>query len=195
MGARARRQFPQFNRVRVLKVVPHPCSAAEKINRLHAVALRLAVDSQNSLRLALSAAWQAGQLLLAEKKRVRHTMGHGAWLPWLEANFDGSARTAQRYMCLAQSITDSAFLRGLSLRQAYFRLGIATEPKVRRDAVPVPLLPEPVRLASRLLEALRSQPPPQCDDLRPLFEQLRALFEPANYRRGKVSIGYGQARG
>jgi hypothetical protein len=179
-----------------MNATPEPCSAAEKINRLHAVAVRLAVDSQNSLRLALSAAWQAGHLLLAEKKRVRQKMGHGAWLPWLEANFDGSARTAQRYMCLAVSITDSAFLRGLSLRQAYFRLGIATEPKVRREAVPVPLLPEPVRLASRLLEALRAQHPPHCrDDLRPLFEQLRAIFEPANKCGGKVSIGYGQACG
>lgn len=169
-------------------------TAAQQINRLHAVAVRFAVDSQNSLRLALSAAWQAGQLLLAEKKRVRKQMGHGAWLHWLEENFDGSARTAQRYMCLAQSITDSAFLRGLSLRQAYFRLGIATEPKARRESVSVPLLPEPVRLASRLLEALRSQPLPQCpDDLRPLFDLLRQLFEPANNSRGTVSIGAWQS--
>lgn len=163
-------------------------SAAEQINRLHAVAVRMAVDSQNSLRLALSAAWQAGQLLLTEKKRVRQCMGHGAWLHWLEANFDGSARTAQRYMCLAQSITDAAFLRGLSLRQAYFRLGIATEPKARREAVPVPALPEPIRLAGRLLEALRAQPRICADDLRPLFEQLRKLLEPANNSRGGVSI-------
>lgn len=163
-------------------------SPAEKINQLHAVAVRMAVDSRNSLRLALSAAWQAGQLLLTEKKRVRHKMGHGAWLHWLEANFDGSARTAQRYMCLAQSITDAAFLRGLSLRQAYFRLGIATEPKVRREAVAVPLLPEPVRLAGRLLDALRERTPVCRDDLRPLFDELRQLFEPANHSGRVVSI-------
>lgn len=163
-------------------------SAVEKINQLHAVAVRMAVDSRNSLRLALSAAWEAGQLLLAEKKRVRKKMGHGAWLHWLEANFHGSPRTAQRYMCLAQSITDAAFLRGLSLRQAYFRLGIATEPKERQEAVAVPLLPEPVRLAGRLLDALRNRPPPCRDDLRPLFEELRRLLESANHSPRGVSV-------
>lgn len=162
-------------------------TAVEKINQLHALAVRMAVDSRNSLRLALSAAWQAGQLLLEEKKRVRRAMGHGAWLHWLAANFHGSARTAQRYMCLAQSITDAAFLRGLSLRQAYFRLGIATEPKSRRDSVAVARLPEPLRLAGRLLEALREQPPTCRDDLRPLFDELKHLFESANHSRGGLS--------
>jgi hypothetical protein len=105
------------------------------------------------------------------------------------SELDGSARAAQRYMCLAATISDSASLRGLSLRQAYFRLGIATEPKARRDAVPVPPLPEPVRLASRLMEALRAEPTAHCrDDLRPLFEELRRWFEPANNSGGTVSI-------
>lgn len=166
-----------------LDSAPPQDTAAENINRLHAVAVRLALDSRNSLQLALSAAWEAGQLLLSEKARVRKKMGHGAWLPWLEASFDGTARTAQRYMCLARSVSDAAFLRGLSLRQAYFRLGIATEPKARQEAVAVPLLPEPVRLAGRLLDALREQPPACRDDLRPLFNELRQLFEPARDSR------------
>ena len=172
-----------------MKLFPANCSVAEQINRLHAVAVRMAVDSRTSLRMALSAAWQAGRLLTGEKKRVRKQMGHGAWGAWLEANFNGSVRTAQRYMCLAATISDTAGLRGLSLRQAYFRLGIATEPKARREAVPVPPLPEPIRLASRLIEALRSESSPQCrDDLRPLFEELRRWFEPANNSRGTGSI-------
>ena len=88
-------------------------------------------------------------------------------------------------MCLARSIGDSSSLQGLSLRQAYFRLGIATEPKARRDAVLLPLLPEPVRLAGRLLDALREGPPTCRDDLRPLFDELRQLFEPG---RGSRSV-------
>lgn len=171
-----------------VEVNPPNESAAEKINRLHAAAVRFAVSSRDSLRLALSAAWEAGQLLLSEKGRVRKQMGHGAWLHWLEANFQGTARTAQRYMCLARSISDTAFLQGLSLRQAYFRLGIATEPKERREAVCVPLLPEPVRLAGRLLEALREHPPTCGDDLRPLFEELRQLLDPPRGSRSGPSL-------
>ncbi len=164
-------------------------SVATEINRLHAIAVRLAVDSSNSLRLALSAAWQAGQLLVAEKKRVRRTMGPGAWLLWLQQNFHGSPRTAQRYMCLARSIADAEFVRGLSLRQAYFRLGIATEPKSRSESVAVEPLPEPIRLASRLMQVLRSKKgAAQRNDLRPLYEQLRRLFEPVNNSPPALSI-------
>lgn len=152
---------------------------ADEINRLHEVAVRCAFDSKRALFAALSAAWQAGQLLTAEKKRVRRTMGAGAWLLWLRQHFEGSARTAQRYMRLHASVADVAFLRGLSLRQAYFRLGIATEPKARRESVSVPGLPEAARLAGRLMCALRSRRArPSLDDLRPLYEHLRRLFEP-----------------
>lgn len=172
-----------------MNIMTRSCTNAEKINRLHAVAIRMAVDSRNSLRLALSAAWKAGQLLIAEKKLVHRRMGRGAWLIWLEQNFDGSARTAQRYMCLAHSITDASFLRGLSLRQAYFRLGISTEPKVRRETVAVSPLPEPIRLATRLVEVLRAQPADGYqEDLRPLFDQLRGMFERSNNLPETVSI-------
>jgi hypothetical protein len=50
-----------------MKIMPRSCTNAEKINRLHAVAIRMAVDSRNSLRLALSAAWKAGQLLICPR--------------------------------------------------------------------------------------------------------------------------------
>ncbi len=162
-------------------VVTPAVSAAAEINRLHAIAVRHAIDSTNLLWLALSAAWQAGQLLVAEKKSVQRRMGHGAWLLWLQQNFDGSLRTAQRYMCLARSITDPSFVRGLSLRQAYFRLGIATEPKCRQETVTVEPLPEPIRLASRLIRVLRTKKASEVrDDLRPLYEHLRQLFESPN---------------
>jgi hypothetical protein len=164
-------------------------SSAREINRLHAEVVRSTEQSREALHAALVAAWQCGRLLIAEKQRVRRTMGGGAWLQWLQQRFKGSRRTAVRYMALAASVEDVAFLRGLSLRQAYFRLGIATEPKSRASSVHVKPLPEHVRLATRLLRALNEEtgdvsrlPPAQVaafrQDLRALFEHLRRLFEP-----------------
>ncbi len=161
-------------------------SPADEINRLHAEAVKLAAASRQSLDAALMAAWHAGALLIAEKQRVRRTMGAGAWLIWLESNFRGTPRTAQRYMRLARSVADPGFVQGLSLRQAYERLGIATEPKRRGQASPCRLAPH-VSLATRLARTLRS--PKVCalmspehkaayqSDLRALYDRLRALFE------------------
>jgi len=160
--------------------------AALEINRLHAEVLRLTSESKQSLVSAVAVAWQTGQLLLAEKKHVRKTCG-AAWLFWLEHNFKGTPRTAQRYMWLAESEPDVSQLQGLSLRQAYFRLGLATEHKSRDGASPARSFPQHIRLAGRLLVALepcadvRRLPPEQRDaylqDLRPLYQRLQALFE------------------
>lgn len=162
-------------------------STVEQINRFHAEATHLATVSRRSLDAALMAAWHAGTLLIEEKKRLRHTMGAGAWLIWLESNFRGTPRTAQRYMRLARSISDPGFVQGLSLRQAYDRLGIATEPKRRGEAVVLGRLAPYVSLATKLVRTLRS--PKTCalmssahratyqGDLRPLYDRLRALFE------------------
>jgi hypothetical protein len=49
----------------------------------------------------LVAAWNAGQTLLTAKELGEH----GEWLPWLEADFHGTRRTAQRYMTLASNTT------------------------------------------------------------------------------------------
>ena len=48
---------------------------AHEINRLHEEVVRQTEGSRQRLHAALVAAWQAGQLLLAEQKRVRRTMG------------------------------------------------------------------------------------------------------------------------
>jgi len=90
-------------------------------------------------------------------------------------------------MRLAESLTDATFLQGMSLRQTYLRLGIATEPKNTANTVRLQELPAHVRLANRLLAALRPpnnllHAPPQeraayCQDLRPLYDRLRRLFE------------------
>lgn len=148
--------------------------------------MKLTADSRDTLHAALVAAWKAGQLLAMEKRNVRRSMGPGAWLHWLERYFSGTPRTAQRYMLLAKNVSDASTLSGMSLRQVYFRLGIATEPKSPGRAVLLRPLPRHAVLASRLLGVLNAKPgllPVEVQqayqqDLRPLYERLRALFEP-----------------
>lgn len=52
---------------------------------------------------ALAHALQAGRLLADAKGRCEH----GAWVPWLEENFDGSDRTARAYMQLAENYSET----------------------------------------------------------------------------------------
>lgn len=168
-----------------MNLAPATPTAVAEINRLHEEAKRCACASRQALQGALVAAWRAGQLLVEERKRVFHTMGPGAWLLWLKANFRGTARTAQRYMRLAHCVSDTAFLEGMSLRQAYARLGIATEPKTSGTRRLRHTLPAYVVLANRLVRTLKRRPG-QTDeqqgeayrhDLRLLYEKLRPWFE------------------
>ena len=159
--------------------------AVAEINRLHEEAKRCSDASRQALHGALVAAWQAGHLLGEERKRVFRNMGPGAWLLWLKANFRGTVRTAQRYIRLAQCVTDAAFLQGMSLRQAYARLGIATEPKTPGKRRLRHTLPAHIVLANRLLRTLKRRPgqtgaeqgEAYRRDLRALFEKLRPWFE------------------
>lgn len=158
----------------------------DEINRLHAEAVQQTAGSWKCLNAALLAAWQAGRLLIVEKRRIRRTMG-AAWGLWLTEKFHGTHRTAQNYMRLAENTPDVSVFNGLSLRQVYLRLGIATEPKSRTDSPLTGKLPSHIRLANKLLAELGS-----CDravqtnpeqgaayrqDLRALYERLRRLFE------------------
>lgn len=168
-----------------------PRDAAAEINRLHAEVVRQADSSRRCLHAALVAAWEAGRLLRAERTRVLRTMG-GAWGDWLKAKFKGSRGTAQNYIRLAEGIDDISALEGLSLRQTYLRLGIATEPKSRANSPPVAQLPAHIRFANKLLAELSAceRKPAELSeayrrDLRGLYERLRRLFEPipeANFR-------------
>jgi len=64
---------------------------SEQINHHH----RECVEALNEgLRHGL----RAGQLLVEAKEQL----AHGQWTPWLEAHFEGSARTAQLYMRVAK---------------------------------------------------------------------------------------------
>jgi hypothetical protein len=62
---------------------------AEQINEEHRA-------FKAALTTALERGIHAGELLAAAKERCPH----GTWLPWLEENFEGAARTAQEYMRL-----------------------------------------------------------------------------------------------
>jgi hypothetical protein len=92
-------------------------------------------------------------------------------------------RTAQRYMSLARELPEAPAPDGLSLRQLYFRIGIATEPK--RASVGnhthgfVEKLLAYLTLANKLVIILRRQPRDkiQACDLAALYRQLRPLFE------------------
>ena len=89
-------------------------------------------------------------------------------------------------MLLAKSVSHVSFLRGMSLRQVYFRLGIATEAKSPGRSVVLRALPRHATLVMRLLGVLDTkadQLSPELrkayqQDLRPLYERLRLLFEP-----------------
>lgn len=160
-------------------------AGADEINRLHAEAEKLRAESRDTLHAALVAAWKAGQLLNVEKRHVRRTMGPGAWLLWLERCFAGTPRTAQNYMRLAATVTDISLLQGMSLRQVYFRLGIATEPKSPARSVVLRPVARHATLTVRLLALVpvRSNlvsPEMQRtyrQDFQPLYERLRSWFE------------------
>lgn len=178
-----------------MNAAPAIATTATEINRLHEEAKRCSAASRQALDGALTAAWQAGHLLIEERKRVFRDLGPGEWLLWLKANFRGTARTAQRYVRLAHSITDVALLQGMSLRQAYARLGIATEPKTRGNHRLRHTLPAHVVLANRLLRALKRRHNEASDeqgcayrrDLRALYERIRPWFEAAPSMAGSAT--------
>ena len=90
---------------------------ASEANREH----QLATDAVCN---ALEHAARCGELLRQAKAEV----GHGNFLPWLEANFAGSKRMAQNYMRLASNTQRVAYLGCDSLRQAIEALTDRSEP-------------------------------------------------------------------
>ena len=94
---------------------------AHRINAEHA-------QAEAALRDGLRHALEAGRLLL----EARDAVAHGEWLPWLETNFDGSARTARAYMLVATRLPrlekqNGNAVANLSFRQA-LRLTVAPRP-------------------------------------------------------------------
>jgi hypothetical protein len=155
---------------------------ASEINQLHSEVQRLSAESRQSLDGALAAALAAGRLLREQKEHLRRALGRGVWDDWLKTCFRGSRSTAYRYMQLARATpgkTASAALHGLSLRQAYLRLGIAIEPKTVTQHSVTALIPEPVILAQKLTRFLRRQRALRGsyrDELATLYRQLQLMF-------------------
>lgn len=163
-----------------------PTTTRKKVRQMHQEAVRATEESRQAIDRALLAAWQTGRLLEAERARVRRGMGRAAWQHWLAENFPAAQRTAGRYLELARSVSNPDALKQLSLRQAYFRLDVSTEPKIRGKSFRLPLLPAHIRNAQRVLLSVRTRLRLRqmsaedrkrlCEDLRPLHQQLCVLF-------------------
>jgi hypothetical protein len=107
-----------------LTVVPSPRRSTSII----AEEIRREVDAAEAdFQSAVAHAIRAGELLIEAKAQV----GHGNWLPWLKANFDGSERTAQNYMRLAlksAAVADLPTLREAIATTASPKVAVCTTP-------------------------------------------------------------------
>jgi hypothetical protein len=166
-----------------------PSEIASRINAYHALAERERDRCNEAVYEALHAAWQAGRLLLQQKRRV----GYGNWVLWLQNHFNGSVRTAQRYMALAKGVPDVSQLRDLTLRQAYLRLGTSAADASGESAPSRRvILPVHARLANRFhrwtrekgdIDAMAEQDKRTLQrDLRPLYEWLGRLYTDSETR-------------
>ncbi|WP_068769978.1 hypothetical protein OH491_19670 [Termitidicoccus mucosus] len=159
-------------------------AVAAKINKLHAKVTRLEKESRRKLDRALMAAWQAGRLLIEAKTNIYRQAGRSSWIPWLETCFDGHLRTAQRYMRLARATDKPEEFAGLSLRQAYFRLGLSIQPNRSDSRTPDIKLPAYITLANKLTKVLRrTRRQIRTSDLAALYAQLCSIFGNENTRQ------------
>lgn len=86
--------------------------------------IRTEVDAAEAdFQSALQHAIRAGELLIEAKAQVEH----GQWLPWLEANFSKSPRSAQGYMRLAENAEDAQRVAHLGLKGALRELAAPRE--------------------------------------------------------------------
>ena len=93
------------------EIVLHSTPALSTI----AVEIRREVEAaEASYQDALGHALRVGELLIEAKGEVQH----GQWLPWLEANFPGSIRSAQCYMRLARNRDEYATVAHLGIKGA-----------------------------------------------------------------------------
>lgn len=89
-----------------------------------ALEIRTEVEyAERDFQSAVVHAIRAGELLTEAKAQVRH----GEWLPWLEANFPASVRSAQGYMRLAARAEDAQALAHLGIEGALKQLAAPRE--------------------------------------------------------------------
>jgi len=109
--------------------------------QLSEVANRYHAEAETSAHSAVEYAWHAGQALIAAKGQC----AHGEWLPWLEANFNGSRQTADNYQKLASNCQHVSNLKpGTSIRGAL--AAIQKENRASKDEL-APSTPAPKRKA------------------------------------------------
>jgi N6-adenosine-specific RNA methylase IME4 len=112
---------------------------ASEANRFH-------LEAESKAQSAVESAWYAGRALIAAKEQLAAENGgssHRFWLPWLQANFNGSEATAQRYMQLANAAHVRDLEAETSIRGAL--AAIQKENNRRREPDPVndPVQPNP----------------------------------------------------
>lgn len=86
-------------------------------------------QAERAWRDAVGHAIRAGELLVEAKAKIKH----GEWLSWLEANFPGSARSAQDYMRLAANAEDARRVAHLGVRGALKQLAAPKTPEADDD--------------------------------------------------------------
>jgi hypothetical protein len=152
--------------------------AAEARERLEELKRRANVAhhrARGAMATVVEQALEAGNALL----EARDICPRGKWLAWLDEHFDGTARTAQRYLQAAklwQSLAANTSARApLPLRQtvrllsSLFDDGEAADTRATGDGKP---LVRPAR-EQPLIASVRTEAPSQSDDAEPLA----AIFE------------------
>jgi hypothetical protein len=107
--------------------------------------------AESDFQSAVQHAIQAGALLIDAKAQVKH----GGWLPWLEANFPGSVRSAQGYMRLAENAEDAQRVAHLGLKGALREIS-APKPEPK-DETAASNRPHPLTAAIAKREAAKAK--------------------------------------
>jgi hypothetical protein len=99
-------------------------SPQDDLSRLAVTANAEHAAFETTQTAALAHAIAAGEALIEAKCML----GHGEWLPWVEANCDFGERTAQRYMRIARNTSRVSDLR--TVREALATLADPSAPRV-----------------------------------------------------------------
>lgn len=144
--------------------LPDTTGLASQINEEHK-------QAEESAQKALSHALKCGELLCWAKERVPH----GQWSQWLASNFEGSGRSAQRYMRLYQNRESieakTPRVADLSLKAAESMIKAETSGD-----------PQSSESAENSAESAVVHVPPQFGDTMPVREAARVVREALSYK-------------
>lgn len=93
---------------------------AAEINKEHAACEKAYGTAKAAYGTAVGHAYRAGELLAQVKKQLVH----GEWLPWLEANFEATPRTAQSYIRIANRFPNAKAASHLTVDTALKQLAV-----------------------------------------------------------------------